>query len=85
LGNWKDALQSWEKALARFESNGEFESAGKICAILNSQLSWSGRWADSIKMGARGLALLAERVSPDRCRMLSANGATLSLAGHHDA
>lgn len=85
LSKWKDALRSWERALARFEANGELESAGKICARLNSELAWSGRCADSIKMGARGLALLGELVSADRCRMLAANGATLSLAGHHDA
>jgi tetratricopeptide (TPR) repeat protein len=85
VGRWDDALRSWDEALVAFEAIGDFEAAGRICAVLNGQLSWAGRWADSIKMGARGLALLGERVSRDRCRMLAANGSTLSLAGHHDA
>jgi tetratricopeptide (TPR) repeat protein len=85
LGRWDDALRSWEQALTIFEVSGDVDAAGKICGALTSQLSWTGRWADSIKMASRGLALLGDRISADRSRMLIANGATLSLAGHREA
>jgi tetratricopeptide (TPR) repeat protein len=85
LGLWDEALRSWEQSLTTYEALNEFEAAGRICAALNTQLSWAGRWIEAIKMGARGLALLGDRSSADRCRLLAANGATLGLAGHHDA
>jgi tetratricopeptide (TPR) repeat protein len=85
LGRLEEALADWRGALAAHEELGNAEDVGRVCFTLAEQLAYSGKMAESLEIGRRGLAALGERVNADRCRLLAQAGGHLSLSGDYYA
>ncbi len=85
LGRWEEAMADWREALAAYDELGNAEAAGHVSFALALQLAYSGKLAESLEIGRRGLAALGERVSADRCRLLAHTGSHLSLSGDYSA
>ena len=85
LGRWEEALADWREALAAYEELGDVEAVGRASLQLALQLAWGARWEEALEISRRGLVALGERVSADRCRLLTRAGLTLSLGGYHTA
>jgi tetratricopeptide (TPR) repeat protein len=85
LGRWEEALADWRQALAAYEELGDAEAVGRISSNITEQLLYDSRFVEALEISRRGLMALGERVSADRCRLLTAGGFTLSLAGSYAA
>jgi tetratricopeptide (TPR) repeat protein len=85
LGRWEEALNLWDQALTSYERSGDTETAGHLCSHISHDVGWSGRFAEALKLAQRGLRLIGNRSTPDRCRMLAIAGVALCLFGNRDA
>ncbi|MEE9284316.1 MAG: AAA family ATPase, partial [Dehalococcoidia bacterium] len=85
LGRWEEALADWREALAAYEALADVEAVGRVCWDISEQFVWVARWSESLEIARRGLAVLGERTSADRCRLLAVAGQALSLGGDHAA
>jgi class 3 adenylate cyclase/tetratricopeptide (TPR) repeat protein len=79
LGQWDEAVQSWDEALTLLESLGEAEAAGALCWDFTRQLTWAYRFPEMAAVAERGLAVLGDRMSPHRARLLVMRGLSLGL------
>ncbi len=85
VGRWDDALADWRQALDAYEEQGDAEAAARVCYDTGIQLGWGADWAGAEEVARRGLAVLGEGVSPDRCRLLALAGSSLVLGGDYEA
>ena len=85
LGRWEEALADWREALAAYEELGDADAVGRISSDMTQELLWGARYIEALEISRRGLIALGERVSADRCRLLAAGGATLSMGGFYAA
>jgi tetratricopeptide (TPR) repeat protein len=84
LGRWDEALTDWREALDIYEELGNAEGVAVVCAALSSLLGYSARWDEAVEVARRGLGVLGQQVSVDRCRLLSSTGTNLSVSGDYD-
>ncbi len=85
LGRWEEALADWRQALDAYEEHDDAEAAARVCYDTGVQLAWGADWAGAEEVARRGLAVLGEGVSPDRCRLLALAGSSLVLGGDYEA
>jgi len=85
LGRWDEALTDWRQALPIYEELGDAEAVGRLSSDMTIQLWWGARFVEAVEISRRGLSALGERVSADRCRLLSCAGVTLSMGGLYRA
>ena len=85
LGRWEEALGDWREALAAYEELGDAEAVGRLSSDMTAQLLWGARYVEALEISRRGLTVLGEQVSADRCRLLGCAGLTLSHAGYYRA
>ncbi len=85
LGRWEDALTDWREALTAYEALADVEAVGRVCWDISEQFVWVARWSESLEIARRGLAVLGERATADRCRLLAVASQALSLGGDHAA
>ena len=85
LGRWEEALIDWHEALAAYDEMGDAEAVGRICYEMSVQFIWAARPEKAMETARHGLMTLGERVSVDRCRLLTRAGLTLSGAGYYTA
>ncbi len=72
LNRLDDALSDWDAAMGIYESLGQGEAVGRICATTSMDLLWAGRAEQALLVARRGLAALGEHVNADRCILLAA-------------
>ncbi|MEE9285455.1 MAG: hypothetical protein V3V35_06995, partial [Dehalococcoidia bacterium] len=84
VGYWEEALADWREALAAYEELGDAAAAARVCLDTGTQLGWGADWAGAEEVARRGLAVLGEGVSPDRCRLLALAGSSLVLGGDYE-
>ncbi len=78
LGRWDIDLDDWRDALGIYERLGDAEAAGRLCYEMAKHLGWAARVADMREMEFRGLAVLGDSVSANRCLLLAAAAVTTS-------
>jgi class 3 adenylate cyclase/tetratricopeptide (TPR) repeat protein len=84
-GSWTTAIDAWRQSLDAYEELGDDEAVGRICVQVVYSLLWVGRIVEGVEVGERGLAVLGERVSADRARLLASTGMCASYAGNYQA
>jgi len=85
VGRWDEAVADWQEALAAYEELGDAQAVGHICWEISYQLLWTARFEEAIQTAQQGLAILEERASADRCRLLACGGLSYSCSGDYDA
>jgi tetratricopeptide (TPR) repeat protein len=85
LGRWEEALDDWLEALPINEELGETKAAVRICRAMSFQLLWAIRPREAVDIARRGLALVGEDASVDRCRLLATGALGLGQAGDYDS
>jgi tetratricopeptide (TPR) repeat protein len=83
LGRWEEALADWRQALAAYEELDDAEAVGRVCWGMTALLVWTASYQEAIDTARRGLAVLGERASADRCRLLAVGGVSHSISGDH--
>lgn len=78
LNRLEEALADWRESLAAYESLGDFEAVGHVCAELSTYLFSRARFEDAFETALHGLVTLEDRVNPDRCLLLATQGFLLS-------
>jgi len=84
-GRLDEAIATWSQALDAHERLGDAEAVGRLAHVASQQLTWTGRFVESVQMSSRGLAALGDAETGDRSRTLCRAGLTISLGGAHDA
>ncbi|MGB2695337.1 MAG: AAA family ATPase [Dehalococcoidia bacterium] len=79
VGKWEEALDDWRQALPLYEAAHDADGAVELCLTMSEQLSWNALWPEAAAVGERGLALVGEEPSDNRCRLLGFVGWTTSL------
>jgi tetratricopeptide (TPR) repeat protein len=85
IGRWDEALRIMNKALDCYGALGRAEDIGRLGWAMVYQLVWTARLVEAVQVGQRALAELAESVSADKARLLSALGFAISLSGDYAA
>ena len=85
IGRWDEALRTMNGALDRYEALGRAEDIGRLGWAMVYQLVWTARLVEAVQVGQRTLASLANTVSADKARLLSALGFAISLSGDYTA
>jgi tetratricopeptide (TPR) repeat protein len=85
IGRWDEALQTMNKALDCYGALGRAEDIGRLGWAMVYQLVWTARLVEAVQVGQRALAALADAVSADKARLLSALGFAISLSGDYAA
>jgi tetratricopeptide (TPR) repeat protein len=83
IGRWDEALRTMNEALDRYEALGRAENIGRLGWAMVYQLVWTARLVEAAQVGQRTLAALANTVSADKARLLSALGFAISLSGDY--
>ena len=71
LDRLDDALKDWEGTLAIYEESGDPEAVGRVCYQMAKHLGWAARMEEAFEIASRGLTTLGDRVSAERCLLLS--------------
>src|SRR5262249_32285298 len=79
LRHWENAVAKWDAALTLLERSGEVEAMGAICWELSKQPPWAFKSGEMSEAARRGLAVLGERATPNRARLLAMTGLSLAL------
>ncbi|HEU4909538.1 MAG TPA: hypothetical protein VFT17_11770, partial [Propionibacteriaceae bacterium] len=85
IGRWDEALRTMNKAMDRYEALGRAEDVGRLGWAMVYQLVWTARLVEAVQVGQRALAALADTVSADKARLMSALGFAISLSGDYAA
>jgi class 3 adenylate cyclase/tetratricopeptide (TPR) repeat protein len=85
VGRWEEALADWAEALAAYEELGDAEAVASVCWDMTYLLLWAARLEEGVEVAHRGLRALGERVSADRCRLLTMAGLSHSFSCDYDA
>ena len=83
IGRWDEALHTMNEALDRYDALGRAEDIGRLGWAMVYQLVWTARLVEAVQVGQRTLAALADTVSADKARLLSALGFAISLSGDY--
>ena len=85
IGRWDEALRTMNEALDRYGALGRAEDIGRLGWAMVYQLVWTARLVEAVQVGQRALAALADTVSADKARLLSALGFAISVSGDYAA
>jgi class 3 adenylate cyclase/tetratricopeptide (TPR) repeat protein len=85
VGEIDEAVLTWGRALDIYERLGDTERLGRLVVAATNQLSWLGRFDESVVLARRGMAMLANTDSPNQSRLLAQAGMAMSIAGNHGA
>ncbi|MEE8386213.1 MAG: tetratricopeptide repeat protein, partial [Dehalococcoidia bacterium] len=83
LGRWDEALTGWQEALSIYEEMGDTAAVGRVSREMGWQLGWANRHVEALEVELRGLSILGEEVSADRCALMAQAGVSLSMGGDH--
>lgn len=64
---------------------GDAEAVGCVCSEMSYQLLWAARPEEALHVANRGLNVLAEPLSAERCRLLTLAGLSHSFGGDYEA
>jgi len=84
MGLWDDSIRSWSAALDIHELRGDVEAAARLCRDMSMELSWGGKFTDSVLLASRGLSLAGERPSAARAILLAISGMAYGYSGNAD-
>jgi tetratricopeptide (TPR) repeat protein len=76
-GHWPEAIPIWHEAVAAYEALGDEEAVGRVGLQAAFNMFWTGDWGASFEMAERALAVLGDRGTADRARLLAHTGAVL--------
>jgi tetratricopeptide (TPR) repeat protein len=79
-GHWPEAIAVWHEALDAYEALGDEEAVGRVCLQAAYSLIWVNRWGESFDIAERALAVLGDRATADRGRLLAHTGTILGAA-----
>jgi tetratricopeptide (TPR) repeat protein len=77
-GHPDDGIATWHDAVHAYAALGDEAAVGRVGLQAAYSLLWAGRWLESHEMAERVLAVLGDRVSADRARLLATSGAVLA-------
>ena len=84
LGERTKALGDWQEALPLYEAAESVEAVARVCVDTAFQLAFEGNPDQAVEVCRRGLRLVGDHVSADRCRLGGAAGIYLAMIGRHD-
>jgi class 3 adenylate cyclase/tetratricopeptide (TPR) repeat protein len=76
-GHWTEAIATWHRAVDANEAVGDEEAVGRISLQAAYGLLWAARSGESFEMAERALAVLGDRITADRARLLAIAGCAL--------
>jgi class 3 adenylate cyclase/tetratricopeptide (TPR) repeat protein len=85
LGRWDEAHAAWSEAIDIFQDLGLVAEVGELCDEQAFSFAWAQRWEEALLVAGRGLAVLGEKPTAPRVRLLGLSGVTLSVAGNYGA
>jgi class 3 adenylate cyclase/tetratricopeptide (TPR) repeat protein len=80
-GQWIEAIETWKEAVDAYETLGDVEAAGRICADAAYSVAYAARFEEAFAMLERGIGSLGERVSATRAALLAQQGFLTAYAG----
>ena len=75
------AAETWKDAVDAYETLGDFEAAGRICADAAYSLAIAARFEEASAILERGIGLLGDRVSATRAGLLAHQGFLTAYVG----
>jgi len=79
LGLWDESMADWSEALPIYEELGDAAAVSRICGGMGVVLIWAARWQECVQLGRRGLRVVGDQASRERCHLLMISAAGLAL------
>ncbi|HEX6380713.1 MAG TPA: AAA family ATPase, partial [Acidimicrobiia bacterium] len=76
-GHWPEAIATWHQAVDAYEALGDETAVGRISLQAAYSLLWAARSGEAFEMAERALAVLGDRITADRARLLAIAGCAL--------
>jgi DNA-binding SARP family transcriptional activator len=83
-GMTEEALEAWQEALGAHERRDDPEGLAEVCFKASEVLWWVNRDEEAFRLAQRGVAVLGERPTPLRARMLGWSGAAVAFVSPYE-
>ena len=80
VGRWKEAIDEWKRTLSIYEELGDRPATAAICVEMAYLLVWTNQGTEAAGVAQRGLEVLGQEASADRCLLLAIGGWGLGVA-----